>query len=73
MTWNHRVVRVKETDNDDLLILTEVFYDENGKPTGYTEPFMCSETIDGLRELLARLSEALAEPVLDATEMKWEG
>lgn len=67
MSWNHRVVRLN--DEDGTLILAEVFYNENDKPVGYTEPFMSSETMDGLRLLVARLGDALDEPVLDADDM----
>lgn len=67
-TWNHRVVRV---DEDGTLLIAEVVYDEDGNPLGYHEPFMCSETVEGLQELLTRLSDALEEPVLDATTMEW--
>lgn len=70
MSWNHRVVRLN--DEDGTLILAEVFYDENDKPVGYTEPFMSSETMDGLRLLVARLGDALGEPVLDADDMNGE-
>lgn len=69
MSWNHRVVKVD--DEEGTLIFAEVVYDEDGKPLGFHEPFMCSETMDGLRELLTRLTGALDEPVLDATTMVW--
>lgn len=67
-TWNHRVVKMD--DEDGTLRLAEVFYDEGGKAFLYTEPFMCSETVEGLQELLTRLTEALKEPVLDATSIR---
>lgn len=70
MSWNHRVVRLN--DEDGTLILAEVFYDENDKPVGYTDPFMCSETMDGLRLLVARLGDALDEPVLNADDLNGE-
>lgn len=69
-TWNHRVVKMD--DEDGTLLLAEVVYDEDGNPLGYHEPFMCSETIEGLQELLTRLSDALDEPVLDVATMDWD-
>lgn len=69
-TWNHRVVKMD--DEDGTLLLAEVVYDDDGNPLGYHEPFMCSETIEGLQELLTRLSDALEEPVLDVTTMEWD-
>jgi len=70
-TWNHRVVKMD--DEEGTLLLAEVIYDEDGNPLGYHEPFMSSDTIEGLQELLDRLSAALDEPVLDVATMKWNG
>jgi hypothetical protein len=70
-TWNHRVVKMD--DENGTLLLAEVIYDEGGNPLAYHEPFMSSDTIEGLQELLDRLSAALDEPVLDVTTMKWKG
>jgi hypothetical protein len=70
-TWNHRVVKMD--DEEGTLLLAEVFYDEDGNPLGYHEPFMSSDTIEGLQELITRLSDALEEPVLDVATMKWNG
>jgi hypothetical protein len=68
-TWNHRVVKMD--DEEGTLLLAEVVYDEDGNPLGYHEPFMSSDTIEGLQELITRLSDALEEPVLDVTTMEW--
>lgn len=68
-TWNHRVVKMD--DEDGTLLLAEVVYDEDGNPLGYHEPFMSSDTIEGLQELITRLSDALDEPVLDVATMEW--
>jgi hypothetical protein len=68
-TWNHRVVKMD--DEDGTLLLAEVFYDEDGNPLGYHEPFMSSDTIEGLQELLDRLALALDEPVLYTATLKW--
>ena len=68
-TWNHRVVKMD--DEDGTLLLAEVVYDDDGNPLGYHEPFMSSDTIEGLQELITRLSDALEEPVLDVVTMEW--
>ena len=68
-TWNHRVVKMD--DEDGTLLLAEVVYDDDGNPLGYHEPFMSSDTIEGLQELITRLSDALDEPVLDVATLKW--
>ena len=59
MTWEHRIVRVNGT-----LQFAEVFYDEVGNPSGYSDPFVISETMDGLRELAGRLAEACLRPIV---------
>jgi len=62
MNWNHRVIR----DEDGMLRLVEMFYDdETGRPMGHTEAFMCSETLDGLTELVDRLRMATGQPIID--------
>lgn len=68
MHWNHRVVKI---DEEGTLLFAEVFYDEDDNPSGYHEPFMSSDTTEGLRELLTRLVKALEEPVLDADALGW--
>lgn len=65
MTWNHRVVKVMEY-GEPLYLMCEVFYDEGGKPQGYSEPSTVSESIEGLQLILTRMSQALTLPVLDA-------
>ncbi len=69
-TWNHRVVKMD--DEEGTLLLAEVVYDEDGNALGYHEPFMSSDTIEGLQELITRLSDALEEPVLDVATMEWD-
>jgi len=53
-----------ENGGDDLLLFKEVFYDDEGKPEAYSDPFMCGDSVDELKELLKRLEKALGEPVL---------
>jgi len=68
MTWNHRVVRTQDgndPDNPVLLRLVEVYYGGAGELLGYSEPFMCGDDIGELRHLVARLTEALEQPIID--------
>jgi len=69
MNWNHRVMNCpSENGGEDLLLFKEVYYDEEGKPDSYSEPFMCGDDLDELRLLLRRLEKALSEPVLHETD-----
>jgi hypothetical protein len=76
-TWNNRVVnrfvqrvslsRVKRKSSYEI---KEVHYDENDKPYAYGGPCLGSETVESLREVVARLHEAFDNPVLDAKDFK---
>jgi hypothetical protein len=73
MYWNHRVVRfvdVIEGETEEFYEIKEVFYDENDKPYAYGGPCLGSETVESLREVVARLHEAFDNPVLDAKDFK---
>jgi hypothetical protein len=69
MTWNHRVIRFKDDDVEGgyRYELKEVFY-RDGTPTGYADPYMWSEGIDGLQELVDQLLRAVTQPALDESD-----
>ena len=68
MNWNIRVVNCpSENGGDDLLCFKEVYYDEQGYPDSYGDPFVCSETKEGLEIVLGRMKEALDKPTLHET------
>lgn len=84
MSWNYRVIKTKLQYVDETTIghpvgetehytIREVYYDENGKPDGYTsnpikpEAFMefeDSTPIDDIRWQLKNMLVALDKPVL---------
>lgn len=70
MTWNHRVIRFKDKDADGgyRYEFREVFYNDEGEKTGYSNVFMFSEDVAGMQELADRLLKATAEPVLDESD-----
>jgi len=70
MHWNHRVVEFVDEYGDKWFSIQEVHYDDNNKPTGYCDPFVGSETLEGLEEVVARMYEAIAEPILKAKDFK---
>jgi len=72
-SWNHRVVDMStENDGDPLVELREVFYDRNGIPVGHGGPSVMSETMEGLREVVDRMKEALDQPVLTPEDFRGE-
>ena len=65
MHWNHRVMNCpSENGGDDYITFKEVFYDDDGTPTSYSDPFIGADTKQGLEELVARLSKALEQQML---------
>jgi hypothetical protein len=67
-TWNHRIVRTIKEDGP-MLHLKEVHYDKAGNPVGYSNVFMMSEDMEGMKLLIARLAVAIHQPVLDEKEI----
>ena len=72
--WNHRLVNCpSENGGEDYFTFKEVYYDDDSnKPFSYSDPFMGSESIEGMQELVARLSKALEHPVLHENDFTEE-
>jgi hypothetical protein len=49
--------------------LVEVYYDDKGAPTGYTECFMGGDTVEEVGRLVKRLARALKMPVITEEEI----
>ena len=72
MHWNHRVIEFVDEYGDKWFSIQEVHYDDNNEPTGHCDPFVGSETLEGLKEVVARMQEAVAQPILKAENFKGE-
>ena len=68
MSWEHRVCEVVEGD-DVYITVKEVIYDDDDNVIGSHDPFLHSETLNGLRELHERMLLALDKPVLPIWKM----
>jgi hypothetical protein len=70
MSWNYRIVRFKdsEVEEDDYYEVKEVFYDNVGKPVGYSDATLGANTYDGLFKVAGLMQSAHAKPVLDEEE-----
>ena len=67
MTWNYRVVHFKhpEFEEDDYYEIKEVFYSSaTGKPMGYSDAVIGSESYDGLFKVAGMMQSAHSKPVL---------
>lgn len=70
MNWNHRVVRVMDCIDEQgtahyKLILAEVYYNDDGTPSGYSECFMHGDELGDLRQLVNRLGDALNKDIVE--------
>jgi len=71
MTWNYRIVQT-ETPYGPMWGLYEVYYDDDGKPTGRTmEPTDFTSDV-GPAEIVDALSLALDTALLDGPLGDWE-
>lgn len=70
MVWNHRVIRFKDKSIDGgyRYEFKEVFYNEDGEKTGYSDVFLWSEDIHGMQELADRLLLAVTKKPIDESE-----
>jgi hypothetical protein len=72
-TWNHRVVDMtEENDGEPLFAIREVFYDDEAVPTRHGEPFVMSETMEGLEWCIGEMRDALKQPILKLNDFKGE-
>jgi len=71
MKWNHRLIDLtNENNGEQLYAIQEVFYDDDGTPTSYGDPFMCGENMDEIHNLIDRLEEAVKQPILKPEDFK---
>jgi len=65
MTWNHRIVcDTTAPTAERTFALAEVYYNGNGLPHAYCEPFTHGDSLFEVSELVARLQLATGKPVL---------
>ena len=78
MSWNYRVTRVP-VGEEFLYEIREVYYNDHGQPTGWTERPVAplAETMGDLAADLRQMLEALDKPVLwlsaDLNALEGEG
>ena len=66
MSWNHRVVRMRDADGTESLHVCEVYY-RDSVPVNHTERAVgaVGEDLSELETALDRMRAALAKPILD--------
>lgn len=68
MTWNLRLVDRSEGLDEPYIEICEVFYDQLGKPLGYTNATMGGESREEIKQYLLWALEALDKPVIKFKE-----
>jgi len=64
MTWNLRLVDLTDEEQYPYVEICEVYYDQLGKPLGYSTATMGGENRYEIKEYLLWAMEALDKPVL---------
>ena len=69
MSWNYRLL-AKEYKGDVYYQIHEVYYDDNGKPNGYTaNPITIgSNDIEGIKWQLEEITKCLDKPTLSVKD-----
>lgn len=66
MSWNYRVFRHPDEDDQQVFGIHEAFYNDVGEVEGWTEdPILVSESVEGLLQELEHLRESVKKDVID--------
>ena len=71
MSWNHRLMKMKDGE-DDFYQIHEVYYDKEGKVESYTKNGVTvgGKDIGEVKWVLLEMLKALDKPVLDYEDSK---
>ena len=71
MSWNHRLMKMKDGE-DDFYQIHEVFYDKEGNVESYTKNGVTvgGKDIGEVKWVLLEMLKALSKPVLDYEDSK---
>jgi hypothetical protein len=58
--------------NEDMLLLAEVYYSDEGVPEGYCNPHFIFDSITEVHTFTDRIKEASEKPILDESIFKSE-
>lgn len=76
MTWNYRVIQTNHAETGITTFgIHEVFYGADGSARAFTskEVGVVADTVDEIGQVLDRMREALAKPVLTPTDFPTSG
>jgi hypothetical protein len=69
--WNYRIVKTYDEEiGEDWFEISEVYYDQLGKPMGHCKATVGGDTSEEIKTVLEMMSSALEKPVMKATDFK---
>jgi hypothetical protein len=69
--WNYRIVKTYDEEiGEDWLEISEVYYDQLGKPMGHCKATVGGDTSEEIKTVLEMMSSALEKPVMKAIDFK---
>ena len=71
MSWNYRIVRFDGAFDEPYFELKEVYYDRDGKPTGYCDATVVGETFEEVISVLDLMKEGATRAILDDSAFEW--
>jgi hypothetical protein len=67
--WNFRLLDLTDENlGEPYIVLVEAHYNDKGVPVGYGNPCTGSETVEGMKQLVAWYALALDKPVMQKSE-----
>ena len=69
--WNYRVVKTKdEEDQEEVLEIREVYYDQLGKPMGHYGATITGDTLGEIETVLQMMTQSLERAIVKAEDFK---
>jgi hypothetical protein len=69
MSWNYRVVRFKDEENEDTYYeLKEVFYNRDGSLMGYADATVSGESFADIMRVVGMMKRDALRPVINEEE-----
>jgi len=69
--WNYRIVKTYDEEiGEDWFEISEVYYDQLGKPMGHCKATVGGDTSEEIKTVLEMMSSALEKPVMKTADFK---
>jgi len=69
--WNYRVVEMNDEEmGENWLEISEIYYDQLGKPMGYCKATAGGETLGEIETVLQMMSQSLERAIIKSKDFK---